>query len=133
MSDRPYVLTQKLLIFSVDKFYGRHHELVDLYERPFFIWQWIISHLLRYFFFYHGQNLYQSWLWVTREASYYKTQELSTVRQHLCSPYVFCGGHVARLVSFLFCFIFCLCFVDCLPCCLWPCDVNWALSNFYSV
>jgi hypothetical protein len=54
----------------------------------------------------------------------YKRQELLTLREHLCSPSVFGGVHVAHLFSFLCCvFLFCLsssC-VLCTQCsqCLW--------------
>jgi hypothetical protein len=108
VSDRPYVFTQKLL----------KHGYVSsrLTNSTVVITNWLtftnvhfsygnesFPIYLDFSFFYHGQNLYQSWLWVTREASY-KTQELPTVRQHLCSPCVFFVG-ATLLVLLAFCFV----------------------------
>jgi hypothetical protein len=68
----------------------------------------------------------------------YKRQELLTLREHLCSPSVFGGVHVAHLFSFLCCvFLFCLsssC-VLCTQCsqCLWIVFVLCLVYSMFTV
>jgi hypothetical protein len=93
---------------SLQKFYGRHHNLVDRYEIS------ISQNCSSTFyvdvsFLYHCHDFYSTWLhtWVTRRASY-KKPELLTLREHLSSPPVFCGVRVTHLFSFLCYPIMCL-------------------------
>ena len=89
---------------------------------PYLKWKWIFYILTYIFLLYHCQDFYRMWLyiWVTRWMSY-KKQELFTLSEHLGSPSVFGGVHIAHLFSFLCCFLLSssclLCTQSCL--CLW--------------
>ena len=95
--DRAQLLTQKLLKHgnvaprlksSIQKLYGRHHDLVDCYEISISIMTIDLLLFMEMFsFLYHCQDFYRTWLyiWVARRVSY-KKKELLTLREHLDSP-----------------------------------------------
>ena len=87
---------------SLQKFYGLRHVLVDCYEIS--ISQMSMDLLLltsMFSFLYHCQDFYQIWLyiWVTRQVSYKKKQELFTLRKHLGLTLVFFTSNTDNLKS----------------------------------
>ena len=110
--DRTEILTQKLLTqgynalrlkSSLQKFYGRHHNLVDRYEIS--ISQMTMDLLLfthMFSFLFRCQDMYRTSLYigVTWRVSC-NNQELLTVHEYLSSPRFFDGVRVAHSFSFL--------------------------------
>ena len=109
--DRPQQITQKLpkqgyvsprLKSSLQKLYGRHHDLVDRYEIS--IPQMTITFYVDYFLLLSlprllpDMTVYTS---ITRVS--YKKQELITLREHLGSPPVFLVGSMLLIFLVFMC------------------------------
>jgi hypothetical protein len=78
---------------------------------PYLKGQLIFSFLRRLFcFFYHRQDFYRTWLYMSNTTVSYKKQERLTLREHMGSPPVFGGVSVPHLFIIL-CWVVFLCFI----------------------
>ncbi len=120
--ERAQLLTQNLLQqgyvasrlkSSHQKFYGRHHNVVDHYELAISQMTMALLHFKQMFtFLYLCQDYYRTCLYicVTRQVSY-KKQEQLTLREHMSSSTIFWWG----LCCSTFQFVWCDC-TFCVPC-----------------
>ena len=95
---------------SLQKFYGRLHNLVDLRNIHISNDNGSFTFYVDVFFLLSLPRLLPNLtvhIWVTRRVSY-KKQVMPTLRDHLSSPPVYLGFRVADLFSLLCCSIMCL-------------------------